>query len=963
MKEENFKINFTDAAFSADEQRSNLQGKKKFTREVAEAERYVEALDSQDDFRKLMIDPSVYKKKGASKYGISFEKEVHSSYGSVILSHQEKAAEKFLRDLRGFGLLADVVGSGKTFEAGVILSELAVRGKVKSLLIVTPDQVFNNWVDVLEEKFGLGKGVLYQVKKPENADENISDGNFPTLSDVLAEVGVTKQSGFIRPNRPIIVDVDIFSQWKYQNDFLIDVIVVDEAHHLSEEAGKYAGAMRLLSEMMQTKKRAEATYCLLLTATPHSGNLENMFRLWYFVRCKGGNPSDFDEKDDKDRTKQYRDEKKYYKDYICRGASNVTEFIRKVKYQTVRDNYGEEFSNYLERTGKDKIFDSLSEYDRCILADEFLLLKENDGLAEKVEKSVANAYHNGVLRSIMIRQPNKLSKDKIIFNYFFYPMSAAISVVETTGLRNDKIFVNFANLSPSGFPKVGFNGQSAYLDEYIENNRGRADFEQAYSDIFNHIINRLKEMDPKSGEIFTKKGFANFYSNRLAGTENKIVKNTYLKPVLLSDDKLGYKYECAKEILRRHAGQRVLVFFDYELPSSECASEEFCKALSSDKEFAKRIIIGDANSNVHNIEREFNAKQDAILIAKDAKFTEGANLQESKIIINYQVTPDPLAMDQRIGRIFRLGQKSNVFVYSLADMNKLEGFALAYFSAIGLLSIDSGDATILAGSNSDQMVAVRCRQCSRVKLMPRQDYEEKKKKKSNDLICRATDDCIQLSLDGKGTEMTEITVYDFKCDCCGTVLTRSVSEGYMCISHVSNGEKGKMCNSGENGDRSVYCRKICAISHCRRFLTDDRMSGKCAALRRYRINPNISDAELMKICAVCNNAACWDSCKVTGSGKDDIYNCGDCEYAGCSPAPHSLDFDDKWEAYCPMPSCKNKRPRGKLRPIVARTFATFINELWNFSHDGGESFCATMGKEADKVSEVRRILKDDRDNG
>ena len=120
----------------------------------------------------------------------------------------------------------------------------------------------------------------------------------------------------MRPNRPIIVDVDIFSQWKYAEKFLADVIVVDEAHHLSEEAGKYAGAMRLLSEMMQTKKKAEATYCLLLTATPHSGNLENMFRLWYFVRCKGGNPSDFDEKDDKDRTRQYREEKNYYKEYI-----------------------------------------------------------------------------------------------------------------------------------------------------------------------------------------------------------------------------------------------------------------------------------------------------------------------------------------------------------------------------------------------------------------------------------------------------------------------------------------------------------------------------------------------------------------------------------------------------------------------------------------------------------------------
>lgn len=242
--------------------------------------------------------------------------------------------------------------------------------------------------------------------------------------------------------------------------------------------------------------------------------------------------------------------------------------------------------------------------------------------------------------------------------------------------------------------------------------------------------------------------------------------------------------------------------------------------------------------------------------------------------------------------------------------------------------------------------------------MPRQDYEEKKRKKSPDLICRATDACVMLS-DGKGIEMTEITVYDFKCDSCGTVLTRSVSEGYMCLSHVSGGEKGKMCNSGEKGDRSVYCRKICAVSHCKRFLTDKRLAGKCAALKQYALKPNISEADLMKLCATCNNAACWDSCKISGTGKEQISGCADCEYAGCSPAPHSLDFDEKWEADCPMPSCKGRRPRGKLRPIVARTFATFINELWKFSHDGGESFCRTIGNEADKVSEVRRILEQD----
>lgn len=68
--------------------------------------------------------------------------------------------------------------------------------------------------------------------------------------------------------------------------------------------------MKLLSLMMETKKKANMTYCLLLSATPHSGNLEHMFRLWYFIRCKGGNPGDFDEKDDKDRSADYNKEKK-----------------------------------------------------------------------------------------------------------------------------------------------------------------------------------------------------------------------------------------------------------------------------------------------------------------------------------------------------------------------------------------------------------------------------------------------------------------------------------------------------------------------------------------------------------------------------------------------------------------------------------------------------------------------------
>lgn len=973
MKKEKFKIEIDSSAFDAESQRGNLHGKKEYTSGVAEMQRRIESLDRYDDFRSLKINPESYERALGEQYGIE-RGAVHSG-GEVIFAHQKQAAISFLRDLRGFGLLADVVGSGKTFEAGVILSELAIRNKVKSLMIVAPNQVFDTWVDVLENQFGLGKNVLYQVRY----DEKLSgDGDFDEekfgLNNVLHTVGVEKYGEFIRPKRPIIVSADVFTCWHNVPNLLIDVIVVDEAHHLSEEEGKYTNAMRLLSEMMQTKKRAEATYCLLLSATPHSGNLENMFRLWYFIRCKGGNPSDFEEKDDEARSPQYLKEKEYYKQYICRGATNVSEFIRKVKYGEVTQKHAELLSEFLNDNGLAADFEKKSEYERSVIIDAFLSKPKFARCEQAVMKNVARAYHNGVLRSIMIRQPNHLSKKKQVKNVFFFPMANPVDKISVKGLKGERIELDYSKLDENYSPTVICGEESLSLFAYIEAKRGNRPYSQAYGALVNGIITAFAKADgeanfgngKKGGArgIFTKRGYPAYYSNRFIDMSADMCKGSQIVPVKHGADKLGYKLEYAKKILSEHKNQRVLVFFDYELSKKELVCDEFIAALSADSKFKDRIIVGEEGVESEIVDK-FNKKDDAVLIVKSAGFTEGANLQACNIIINYQVTPDPLAMDQRIGRIFRLGQKNNVEIYSLADMNKLEGFALAYFAGIGLLSSNSGDATILAGSNSDQMVAVRCKECRKVLLMPRQEYEEKKheyertKDLSSQLLCTEEQICRDNSPDGCGTLMTEISVYDFKCDSCGIVLSRSISdEGYLCISSNNTGEKGKMCNSGEAGDRSVYCRKICALSNCLKFKEDEYLQD-CAALKLYRRKPTVGDSELALCCSLCTNKHCLPKCKITDIGAGQISGCSKCQYAECKPKPYVLEFNDKWEAECP--SCREKRRRGgKLKPVVARTFATYIRESWKFEHDGGTSFCDNLDKEANKVLSIKQILEDDR---
>lgn len=69
------------------------------------------------------------------------------------MPHQEQAAERVLRQMRGRALLADEVGLGKTIEAGIILKELLQRKLVDHVLILCPPQLLVQWQLELDEKF------------------------------------------------------------------------------------------------------------------------------------------------------------------------------------------------------------------------------------------------------------------------------------------------------------------------------------------------------------------------------------------------------------------------------------------------------------------------------------------------------------------------------------------------------------------------------------------------------------------------------------------------------------------------------------------------------------------------------------------------------------------------------------------------------------------------------------------
>jgi hypothetical protein len=74
--------------------------------------------------------------------------------------YQRETAATVLRRMRGRAILADEVGLGKTIEAGLILSELRLRGLAERTLVVTPAGLVEQWRDELERKFSLPTSIV-----------------------------------------------------------------------------------------------------------------------------------------------------------------------------------------------------------------------------------------------------------------------------------------------------------------------------------------------------------------------------------------------------------------------------------------------------------------------------------------------------------------------------------------------------------------------------------------------------------------------------------------------------------------------------------------------------------------------------------------------------------------------------------------------------------------------------------
>jgi superfamily II DNA or RNA helicase len=165
-----------------------------------------------------------------------------------LLPHQLEPALAILRGVGSRALLADDVGLGKTLQAGLAIAELRARGLADRVLILTPAGVRDQWAAELSQRLGIDAAVV-DASAARRLVATLPVGVNPWTAVPLAIASVD----YIK--RPEVLPSVASCRW--------DVLVVDEAHNVAGDSDRFRAVDALASR---------ASYVLLLTATPHSGD-------------------------------------------------------------------------------------------------------------------------------------------------------------------------------------------------------------------------------------------------------------------------------------------------------------------------------------------------------------------------------------------------------------------------------------------------------------------------------------------------------------------------------------------------------------------------------------------------------------------------------------------------------------------------------------------------------------------
>ena len=514
-------------------------------------------------------------------------------------------------------LLADDPGAGKTIMAGLLIKELIARGDLERCLVVCPGSLAEQWQDELYRRFQLPFEIMTNDKL-----EAARTGNWFSETP-LAIARLDK----------LARDEDVQALLRAR-DGGWDLVICDEAHKMS--ASFFGGEVRYtkryrLGQLLSARTR----HFLLLTATPHNGKEED-FQLFMALldgdrfegRFRDGvhtaDVSDLMRRMVKeklfkfDATPLFPERRAYAVPYKLSGGEARL-------YQEVTDYVRDEF-NRAEALQSDRRAGTVG----------FALTI----LQRRLASSPEAIYQS--LRRRKERLESRLREVRLMQRGSHVATSLSASVPEW----DDEDISDFEDAPDEEI--------AAVEEEVLDQATAARTVDELEAEI--HSLRRLESLAQSvraSGEDRKWQELAGLL-NRLfttasEGTEDLFVSSPHQKLVIFTEhrDTLNYLRERIVTLLGR---QEAVVIIHGGIGREE-----------------RRAI---QESFLHDPEVR-------ILLANDAA-SEGINLQRAHLMVNYDLPWNPNRIEQRFGRIHRIGQTEVCHLWNLIAEETREGRRLPH---------------------------------------------------------------------------------------------------------------------------------------------------------------------------------------------------------------------------------------------------------------------------------------------
>ena len=527
-------------------------------------------------------------------------------------------------------LLADDPGAGKTIMSGLLIRELVLRGDVARCLIVAPGSLVEQWQDELWDKFGLSFGLMSRA-----AVEASRTGNpFTEKNLLIARVDQLSRS------EELMAKVQA-SDW--------DLVIVDEAHKMS--AHRYGDELRRTKRFVLGEALRECTrHLLLLTATPHNGKNEDFLAFMTLIdperfagRLRAGSGSDADGD----------------------GPSmpDVSDVMRRLVKENLRTFEG-------KRLFPQRHAESLN----------FELSEPEAELYEAVTRYV----REGMNRAARMREEGDKSRG-IIVGFALAGLqrrlaSSPAAIYHSLRRRRDRLAEQAAELrrlAASGHPvpviDLPKGVKIADLDDFDFDDYGDAEREDL-EDIVIDAATAAGTAEELEAEVAELKDLVRLADDvRRSGVDTKWLKlrdllrsDTFAAPTLPGSLDAGLEANSEPEPVRK------LIVFSEHKDTLDYVADRI-EAEMGRPEAVVRIHGGIKRHDRRDTQDRFRVDPTVrVLVATDAA-GEGVNLQVANMVVNYDLPWNPNRIEQRFGRVHRIGQQRPCHLWNLVAYQTREG--------------------------------------------------------------------------------------------------------------------------------------------------------------------------------------------------------------------------------------------------------------------------------------------------